>query len=177
MFEHLTKYKRILVTGPQRSGTTIAAKMIAADTGYRFVDEHEFGVDDICHFEEMLAIDGIVIQCPAMCHLIHKYGRTSENLIVFMIRRNEDIIASENRIRWHFAEYERSKYKNQFESVWNFYQYLPICEIKKQVFIMHQEQEIKEHMRIGYSELSNHRLWIDKQFRLNFTAKQTEVAQ
>lgn len=41
MFKWLKKYDKILVTGPHRSGTTITARMIAADTGFRFLDEKE----------------------------------------------------------------------------------------------------------------------------------------
>jgi len=39
MFKYLTKYNHILVTGPQRSGTTIAAKMIAKDTRHKYIKE------------------------------------------------------------------------------------------------------------------------------------------
>lgn len=41
MFEHLGRYRNILVTGPHRAGTTICAKMIAADTRKRFVIERD----------------------------------------------------------------------------------------------------------------------------------------
>jgi len=32
-------HERVLVTGPQRSGTTIAAKILASELKYRFFDE------------------------------------------------------------------------------------------------------------------------------------------
>lgn len=41
MFEALTGYRNILVTGPHRSGTTICARMIAEDTGKRLVIERD----------------------------------------------------------------------------------------------------------------------------------------
>ena len=66
MFAHLRGYKRIIVTGPHRSGTTIAAEMIAADTGHEAVREEAFLFyrEDMLH--GLMARDGIVVQCPAL---------------------------------------------------------------------------------------------------------------
>ena len=47
MFEYLKEFPVVLVTGPQRSGTRICAKMIAHDTGHRFVDEREIHTDSL----------------------------------------------------------------------------------------------------------------------------------
>ena len=66
MFENLAVHKKIVVTGPQRSGTRIGAKMIAADTGYQFVDEAEFLIKDSDLFREFLQRDGVVVQAPHM---------------------------------------------------------------------------------------------------------------
>lgn len=42
MFEWLVRYPKILVTGPARSGTTLAAEIIAGDTGHCPIHEHEY---------------------------------------------------------------------------------------------------------------------------------------
>jgi hypothetical protein len=42
VFEHLAVHRKILVTGSFRSGTTIAGKMIAHDTGHCYLDESAF---------------------------------------------------------------------------------------------------------------------------------------
>lgn len=39
MFESLKKHKKILVTGPQRSGTRITSQIISKDTNYFLYDE------------------------------------------------------------------------------------------------------------------------------------------
>lgn len=99
MFEHLAVHSRILVTGPQRSGTTIAARMIAADTGHRFIDESEFGVYDVPRWRALLAQDEVVIQCPHMIKLIVD-ERRDDIMVVLMRRDLREVHASENRIGW-----------------------------------------------------------------------------
>ena len=67
MFEHLEKFPRILVTGPQRSGTRIAATMIAEDTGHWFVGEEGIGVDSLNRLWRTLVTGrDVVIQAPCL---------------------------------------------------------------------------------------------------------------
>ncbi|MGA3222018.1 MAG: hypothetical protein ABSE77_23620 [Acidimicrobiales bacterium] len=66
MFGHLVGYSKIVVTGPQRSGTRVASQMIASDTGYEFVDEVEFLITDTHRFRHILQRDGVVVQAPHM---------------------------------------------------------------------------------------------------------------
>lgn len=47
MFEYLQQHKYIIVTGPQRSGTTIVTHMIAHDTKKVALDERNFNHRDI----------------------------------------------------------------------------------------------------------------------------------
>ena len=47
------KYKQILVTGCQRSGTKIASEIIAYETGYKFFWENGFGVDSLELYESL----------------------------------------------------------------------------------------------------------------------------
>lgn len=63
VFEHLSRYRCVIVTGPHRSGTTIAATMITADTGLTRVVEEAFAFRDIIK-AEMLVRTGGVIQGP-----------------------------------------------------------------------------------------------------------------
>ena len=99
MFEYLAGHRRILVTGPQRSGTTIAGRMIASDTGHRYIDEAEFGVYDVDAWRELLTLDDVVIQCPHMFKPALDEARI-DVLVVLMRRDLEAIHASESRISW-----------------------------------------------------------------------------
>jgi hypothetical protein len=99
MFENLAVYKKIVVTGPQRSGTRIGAKMIAADTGHQFVDEAEFLIKDSDLFREFLQRDGVVVQAPHM--LKDVVDDPPEGVFIVLMRRDLDQIhASAARIRW-----------------------------------------------------------------------------
>lgn len=103
MFRWMRKYHTIFVTGPQRSGTTIAARMIADDTGHGFVNEKQFGVSNTALFRRLLherKQRPRVIQCPAMFVECLKYCDKAGYLIVFMMRDIKDIHASEDRIAW-----------------------------------------------------------------------------
>jgi hypothetical protein len=100
MFEHLATHPKIVVTGPQRSGTRIAAKMIAADTGHTFVDETEFAIKDVGAFRELFSQrDNIVAQAPHM--LKDVVDDPPPGIFVVLMRRDlEQIHASEKRIQW-----------------------------------------------------------------------------
>jgi hypothetical protein len=99
MFEHLTRHPKIVVTGPQRSGTRIAAKMIAADTGHAFVDEMEFAIKDVAAFRAVLARDNVVVQAPHMLKDVVD-DPPPGTFVVLMRRELEKVHASEERIRW-----------------------------------------------------------------------------
>jgi hypothetical protein len=99
VFEHLAAYKKIVVTGPQRSGTRIGAQMIAADTGHRFVDEAEFLIKDAGLFREFLLQDGIVVQAPHM--LKDVVDDPPPGIFIVLMRRDlEHVHASAQRIGW-----------------------------------------------------------------------------
>jgi hypothetical protein len=94
-------YTRVVVTGPQRSGTQIGAKIISDILGWDFFSEAELDDDRgpaySDRYWEWVNLDSTeqtVLQCPQMSHLCH---RTPEDtLIVFMMREPADILASDN---------------------------------------------------------------------------------
>ena len=56
MFAELKKFKKIIVSGPQRSGTRICGKIIAHDLDYRYCDESylvEHEKSDVAKFEKI----------------------------------------------------------------------------------------------------------------------------
>jgi len=164
-------HKRILVTAPQRAGTTIAAKMIAEITGYPYCDEDGIVIDDLTkfftfHFES----HSYVLQAPGLSFIAH---RLPVDLVVFMHRDIDDIAKSEQRINWHsqWNNYETDKYfydgnlnnarRIKYE-VWNKFQ-KPFME-----------KHNKQYIDLDYESLKSHPLWIDKTSRKNFKPRQTE---
>lgn len=98
----LTKYKKIIVTGPQRSGTTITSRIIAHDLGLTCLDESSFNTLDIIRFHNRTVTnDNYVIQCPCFFHVLETLNCIAPDAaLVVMIRDVDSIQASQNRIKW-----------------------------------------------------------------------------
>ena len=175
MFEYLRDYQRILVTGPQRSGTRIAAKMIAADTGYEYIDETEFGVHSRKGLRMLIRRDYIVVHCPALCRTIHNYS-TADTQIVLMRRSIEDIIASEKRIGWEFGALDELwKYGVEYNELRREFAYgAPVSIRKYEYWENEQRDRLLNYLELEYESLSAHPLWLPKEARTDFAPEQTE---
>ena len=170
MFEDLARFSRIFVTGPQRSGTTICAKMIARDTGHRYVDECHYGLGDRIRFAGLQGRSKIVVQCPIHCYHIEDCS-CPDNLIVLMRRPIEEIIASQERIRWQKNEpVELANYGKGPEEG-------PIAQVKYLYWEEHQRPLIENWLEIHYHSLSSHPLWVPAEERRNFHCRQTRRNQ
>lgn len=168
MFEHLAKFRVVIVTGPQRSGTRITAKMIAHDTGHQFIDERAINIDSLYRLVDALRLNGVVVQCPALSRWVHTFGQNEDIAIVMVRRPVEDIIASQERINW----------TEQFEMI-ELIRYGaikgPIARVKYDYWDSHQKEHILNAFDVNYEDLSNHPLWIDKSKRADFGPHQTRV--
>jgi coenzyme PQQ synthesis protein D (PqqD) len=165
MFEWLKKFRKILVTGPQRSGTRICAKMIARDTGYKFIDEKAFGADSIYRlFHVIQRNEHCVIQGPGLCRYVHMFE--GEDTCIVLMRRNiKDIVASQERIGWTWERAELMRYDRP-DCV--------IARVKYDFWEKYQKALIRHAFEVEYESLAGHPLWVPKKQRLNFRADQTE---
>ena len=156
MFEYLAYFSVILVTGPQRSGTTIAARMIAQDTGLEYIDETAFGVTNITAWRKLVnGASRAVIQCPAACAYVHEFVHR-DNLAVVLVRRPVDeIVASQIRADWRFEALERTHYPRSTD---------PIASIKY-AYWGTTLWTIRHPFEIQYHELAGHPLWIKEEDR------------
>ena len=177
MFKHLAKHDVILVSGPQRSGTRIAAKMIAADTGHRCVDENEFRVYSRKRLYAIMQQGRVVIQCPAMSHTLHEIA-TDDTLVVFMIRDLEDIVASERRINWTGGPYiEMKNYGLARKAAKRYRRHGgQVAPLKYARWWGYQRERVQHWLELEYESLAAHPLWVPKEQRANFVAKQTVVS-
>lgn len=169
MFEHLKKYPKIIVTGPQRSGTRICAKMIAADTGYHYFDETVLNdpsvkyPDNLPKAKDLILNDTkFVLQAPALAKNVKMLGKPNV-LIVWMKRPKEEILASQQRVGWRYESYELSKY-GLSEGV--------ISDVKNAEWAALKSQ-IPNILEVEYSSLKEHPLWIQE--RKDFGACQTSL--
>ena len=166
MFEWLTDFKKILVTGPHRSGTRICAQTVARDTGYEYIDEIDLHMDSL---HDMLSIyihkKDFVAQCPALCRYIHLFS-AQDTAIIFMCRKIEDIQASQKRIKWSHEWLELARYDRNEGT---------IAEVKYQFWQEYQKDKIIQPFEIDYESLADHPMWVSKPLRNNFRAEQTQM--
>jgi hypothetical protein len=164
MFEWLKEFKRILVTGPQRSGTRIGARMMAYDTGYRFVDEMEVKFDSLYALSDLFAEhQEFVVQCPALCCHAHLFS-ADDTAVVLMRRKIPDIVASQERIHWVWEKTELARYGRISGN---------IAEIKYEFWEQYQRSRIIHAFEIPYENLEAHPLWVSLDQRKDFRPGQT----
>lgn len=169
MFEYLKVFRKIIVTGPQRSGTTIAGKMIAVDTEKTYYDEMRFNVGNLRKVKEILAIDdSAVIQAPGLVRHIVDLSVDDGTCIVMMIRDVADIQKSQARIDWKFEKSELLRFEDCGMDIAG----LSIAEVKYKWWEQ-EKSKIKFPIELKYESLSEHYLWIDSKLRVNFKPKQT----
>jgi hypothetical protein len=110
----------IFVTGPQRSGTTIAARILATDLKRSYVDESEYTPNVIP--------PNAVIQAPfiikSVLELSYLFPKAH---FVFMQRNKDDIVKSMERIEWYKDYIQDSSFYNTY--VEHTYRYIDLlCE-------------------------------------------------
>ena len=187
--ENLFKdYKRIIIVGSQRSGTTFTSRALANTLNFRNVDEAEFNVRDINMFRNVIEQENIVVQAPAMtCRIQTLVG--DDDLVVFMSRKWSDIVKGVHRKngslsnwilmetmfdieRYHFNEYDNiagkffdkhvnkdSYYLDAYYNMWKYY----------------QSKIIPNCVTLKYESMKSHPMWLDKDQRKDFSDKQTEL--
>lgn len=152
--EELIKYKKILVTGVQRSGTHFISLIAAKETGYLRIVEMDFSVSEIDILKKYLTFENIVIQCPAIVERINELD-LSDVLVVWVERDNEDIIASQKKMWTNADEFsEREKYLNT-----KYYDFSKtLIEIKKDYFNGEVKNKIPNIITVNYNDFLKHKL-------------------
>ena len=164
MFENLSHHHAILVTGPQRSGTRITGKMIAHDTGLRFVDEEDIEFRRLDILNPLFEKGGVVVQAPALSSICHEFP---DNVcVVFSIRDVDDIIASQARIGWP------DRYEVKELSHYGVTSREQPVSLVKYLHWAKQKLSIKHWVDSHYADLKDHPLWVEE--RGDFIWNQTE---
>ena len=173
----LEKYKKIVVTGPHRSGTTISAKIIANILKYKFVNEFEYDGNDPMKFMGLFMNDiPMVIQNTSFLRDMHLLGLDS---VVLVKRKKRDILKSyESSLRFGneskgniFASIN-NKAKNV---ILNHFGYKSGCI--PDILYKHFEENNKNYYTVNYSDLRGHALFVGRDRRKEFKhIKQTEVS-
>lgn len=168
MFEWLSAYKRILVTGPHRAGTRICTKMIACDTGYKYVDEMDIRSDSLEVLYSIFSLEQrFVVQCPALCRYMTLFS-ADDTAIIMMRRSPAEIAVSQDRIKWPWEKLELARYGVLEGS---------IADVKYRYWDEVQRAEIRHAFDVDYHSLKDHPLWLPAARRQQFSAVQTSTGE
>lgn len=161
-------FKKVLIIGSQRSGTTITGKILSSEINYEYIDEGAINVDDLLLFYKIyFEKESFVMQAPGLTYISHKLPK--DIFFIYMNRNFEDIQKSANRISWIEDKYEAGKYFLETDKSWG---------IKKQIWDKWQKDLLQDrYAELSYESLEIHPLWIKKELRDNFSFKQTEFAE
>lgn len=159
-----SQYDKIVVTGPQRSGTRVCARMIADDTGHKYIDETAIGFYGLSRACKLLKKhEQCVLQCPALCRYAHKFD--GEKVAIVLMRRDlADIKASEERIGWERHATELARYELEEGEP---------AAVKYAFWEERQRDRITNPIEIEYESLAVHPLWVPKEKRARFAPHQT----
>jgi len=178
--ERLRGQRRVLVTGPARSGTTIASRMIAADLGLPWLKEDRVRNDDVALFRRLVGSGSdFCLQGPGLSHVLHR--ECGDVAVVFMRRDLMSIIRSQIRLEGQmpgWVELNERRYggfyRNEFGSAmpgwrWEY----PVPVIKYEIWEM-QRSSVPFSLELDYESMSSHELWVSKDERAGFTPHQTQ---
>lgn len=161
----LAPYRIAVVTGPQRSGTTFAAKAIAGHNGWDYIDEDVYGVHNRRQWAHLVNTrTRAVIQCPTMMRYVHDLP--ADVLVVVMRRNVADILASQDRISWSDEHWELDRYPGETGHA---------CEIKYRWWDAHKHAGPPCWIELEYDQLSSHPAWVPSERRRDFAPRQTEI--
>jgi len=169
---NFTRYSKIIVSGPQRSGTTWFAWSLATHLGYLHLDEREekklpdqegrntikvnYGnarsVADMATIVRSPA--KVVMQRPMWSHALHKLPPHPSILVIFLARNCLDVFRSQNRIMSSNISDQgwTCKYGRTLE--WHWYhvdatlrkhldsEHDMICAIKQQAYMRYQRGQM-----------------------------------
>ncbi|MAG52959.1 MAG: hypothetical protein CMH62_03285 [Nanoarchaeota archaeon] len=173
VIKKLKGYEQIIVSGPQRTGTTYFSQVLAKELFHKSrIDEGRFRIRNENEFMALLESKNVVIQAPAMTHLLHRIPKIKSLMIIFMHRSQEDLNESEDRIGWHPHEFEIEKSQYLAEG-FNVEKFSRNSAMKYSIW-ENQKNSIKnDFIEVEYNVLKDTPGFVPKASRKNFGKKQT----
>jgi len=172
-------FPAVAVTGPERSGTTIATEMICHSTGYANVIEETWDND----FDRLWRILGerqrVAVHAPHLTYRLHEVDEKCGDrvLVVFMQRSVDDIVASQRRANWgvrsgHCPDGGDPKGWGSPASRWYdgmshelFRDVIDpdahLCLNRQQVWERRQKALVSHYVDVEYESLRSHSLWLE----------------
>ena len=183
--QELKIFNKIIVTGPPRSGTTVAGLIIATELGYKFIDESWYDANNSQKFMFMFSLPRkMVIHTTAFLRDLHIMNK-------FLDLHNIPIILIRRRIGEILESFENSKnFKTGISTsngiftcideeaqkiLFNHYGYKNGCkkrtlpEVIYSHFYKHKcELDENKLFELKYEDLKKHRLFVEKSERRKY---------
>jgi len=171
-----SEYRMVVVSGCQRSGTHIMAKILAHELGWQYITDEDYDVSDFNGWANLI-LTGVhmAAQCPHMTHLLHE--TPDDVLVVWMHRPIEELIVSFARVNpGHISA------SQPYQML--FYSQLPEVgtgrqigagwiKVREQYWNMVQRPMLgRRGVTFNYHDLEEHRLFVHN--RTGWTMNQTE---
>ena len=176
--KNLSKFEKVIVTGPPRSGTTISGKIIAHELGYEFIDEHQYEHNISVKFVEILLTrSSVVVHTTSFTRDIHLI----KNIPIVLVKRNiNDILKSFENSKRFKGKHENGLFARFDDEalgiILNHYGCKNGCV--PEVIYDHFYKHNKDFFELNYEDLKDHELFIDKDKRKKFThLKQTKETE
>lgn len=155
MFSYLRPFEIILITGPQRSGTTLCARIIKHDLGYTYIDEARFRIHDVqLALRQAEAYRPCVVQGPGLLKDAMVFGQLGYCAVVLMLRDTLDIADSIYRRKNNLAWIERMRRYVDTSLMTEPLNYFG--EVVYNYWEDEVERHIKHLYKVDYESLSNH---------------------
>lgn len=174
MFEYLKDYQYIFVSGMQRSGTTPCMRMIQWELEIPQAIWLGERLDLVSLAPEAFKDSRLILHSPGLSHLIHELRPIpqEEIAIIWMKRDQEEIYKSASRMSWDplpdLKSYNLESVEDSRENIFN-------LKKAKDLFWEEQKKQILNWYEIEYSTLKEHPLWVEKERRKGFHARQISV--
>ncbi len=160
-YSFLKNFNKIIVSGPQRSGTNLVSQHIFKQffdfAGWQFVDELEFDFFIESNFADKIKDPmRMVIQAPTMSHILHTLNRP-DIFVFFCVRPIKDILRSEEKARWDGQTFERANYRRED------FDLMPIAQAKYHYWFFEQRLKMQcNFAEAHFSAFESSEVWSDK---------------
>ena len=154
-YPEFRKFQKFVIVGVQRSGTRIAARIVAEDMGVPFIKS-----EDVPSFGALLRHlhkGPCAIHAPHCTHCIHTMNM-DDVLVVRVVRDPKEVRASMKRVGWGGEWDERALMPEPYRSEKDFI-------AAKAMFWADEQAHLVHNVTIDYEDLKDHALFVDRDTR------------
>lgn len=164
-FGKFAQFDRVIVTGPQRSGTKIVANMISIATGFDLVRHQQMSLPG--GVEAFKKSKNIVLHHPSFVAFLRDVS-DERTAIVYCWRYLPDILASEHKWKWKKNYPLELGYLKKQGYIRKVSEKHKPAKLKNLIWKNTLEPTLLNTFTVKYESLDTHPLWVPKEKRDKF---------